>query len=185
VVVRRNATRGTKKPGQRKPPPPVEAFFTTELTLSTEDILSEYSDRWAVEIDIRDTNAFDGLGQDQGRKRQRIIGANTFRLIMAAARTLWFLDQVERGAGVNLGRYRPWYRQKCAPSQLDVVWACREVLHEAGMFHIPPDYVVRCVVTHRKPPEVRIWRLSIQSDVGTRPPSTSTPHCPAWMARHW
>jgi DDE superfamily endonuclease len=137
VVVRRNATRGTKKPGQRKPPPPVEAFFTTELTLSTEDILSEYSDRWAVEIEIRDTNAFDGLGQDQCRKRQRIIGANTFRLVMAAARTLWFLDQVERGAGVNLGRYRPWYRQKCAPSQLDVVWACREVLHEAGIFPIP------------------------------------------------
>ena len=137
VVVRRNATRGTKKPGQRKPPPPVEAFFTTELTLSTEDILSEYSDRWAVEIEIRDTNAFDGLGQDQCRKRQRIIGANTFRLIMAAARTLWFLDQVERGTGANLGRYRPWYRQKCAPSQLDVVWACREVLHEAGIFPIP------------------------------------------------
>ena len=29
---------------------------------------------------------------------------------------------------------------------------------------------------HRKPPEVRICRLSIQSWVGTRPPSTSTPH---------
>jgi hypothetical protein len=42
--------------------------------------------------------------------------------------------------------------------------------------HIPPNYVVRCVTTHRKPPEVRIWRLSIQSDVGTRPPSTSTSH---------
>ena len=51
--------------------------------------------------------------------------------------------------------------------------------------HIPPNYVVRCVTTHRKPPEVRIWRLSIQSDVGTRPPSTSTPHCPACKARRW
>jgi hypothetical protein len=137
VVVRRHATRGTKKPGQRKPPPPVEAFFTTELTLSTEDILSEYRDRWAVEIDIRDTNAFDGLGPARCRTRQRIIGAHTCRLVMAAARTWWFLDQVERGAGVNLGRYRPWYRQTWAPSQLDVVWACREVLHEAGIFPIP------------------------------------------------
>jgi hypothetical protein len=137
VVVRREATRGTKKPGQRKPPPPVEALFTTDLTLSTDEIVSEYRDRWAVEIEIRDTNAFDGLGQDQCRKRRRIIGANTFRLVMAAARTLWFLEQVERGAGVNLGRYRPWYRQKCAPSQLDVVWACREALHEAGIFPIP------------------------------------------------
>ena len=38
---------------------------------------------------------------------------------------------------------------------------------------------------HRKPPDVRICRLSIQSDVGTRPPSTSTPHLPAFRARCW
>jgi Hydantoinase/oxoprolinase N-terminal region len=36
---------------------------------------------------------------------------------------------------------------------------------------------------HRRPPEVRMCRLSIQSCVGTRPPSTSTPHCPACWAR--
>jgi insertion element IS1 protein InsB len=49
--------------------------------------------------------------------------------------------------------------------------------------HIPPDLVVECVTAYRKPPEVRIWRLSSQSRVGTVPPSTSTPHCPACMAR--
>jgi hypothetical protein len=137
VVVRRHATRSTTKPGQRKPPPPVEAFFTTDLTLSTETLLNEYADRWSVEIEIRDANAFDGLGQDQCRKRQRLLGANTFRLVMAAARTLWFIDQVERSREVNLCRYRPWYKQKVAPSHLDVVWACRESLHEAGIFPIP------------------------------------------------
>ena len=136
VVVRREATHCLKKPGQRKPPPPVEAFFSTDLSLSPQDILREYRDRWAVEIAIRDTNAFDGLGQDQCRKRQRIVGANTFRLVMAAARTLWFIAQVERSPHLNLQRYRPWYRQKIAPSQLDVVWACRESLHEAGIFPI-------------------------------------------------
>jgi hypothetical protein len=90
-----------------------------------------------IEIAIRDANAFDGLGQDQCRKRQRLLGANTFRLVMAAARTLWFIDQVERSREVNLCRYRPWYKQKVAPSHLDVVWACRESLHEAGIFPIP------------------------------------------------
>jgi hypothetical protein len=137
VVVRREATRCLKKPGQRKPPPPVEAFFTTDLSLSAQDILDEYGDRWAVEIAIRDSNAFDGLGQDQCRKRQRIIGANTFRLVLAAARTLWFIAHVDRGTEVPLCRYRPWYRQKAAPSQLDVAEACREALHEAGIFPIP------------------------------------------------
>ena len=115
VVLRRDAKRSTKRPGQRKPPPAIEAFFTTDLTLSAQDILNEYGDRWAVEIEIRDANAFDGLGQDQCRKRQRIMGANTFRLVMAAARTLWFIDHVECGTALNLCRYRPWYRQKVAP----------------------------------------------------------------------
>jgi hypothetical protein len=90
------------------------------------------SHRWAVEIAIRDSNAFAGLGQDQCRKRQRIIGANTLRLVLAAARTLWFIAHVDRGIGVPLCHYRPWYRQKMAPSQLDVAEACREALHEAG-----------------------------------------------------
>jgi hypothetical protein len=137
VVLRRHPERLKKKPGQRKPLPALEAFFTTDLSLRVRDILSEYSDRWSVEIEIRDANAFDGLGQDQCRKRQRLMGANTFRLVMAAARTLWFIDQVERSRDVNLCRYRPWYRQKVAPSQLDVVWACRESLYEAGIFPIP------------------------------------------------
>ncbi|MGQ4808295.1 hypothetical protein NKDENANG_01676 [Candidatus Entotheonellaceae bacterium PAL068K] len=48
----------------------------------------------AVEIDIRDGQAFYGLGQDQWRKWRRIVGANTFRLAMAAARTLWFVEQM-------------------------------------------------------------------------------------------
>src|SRR6266496_1187467 len=38
-------------------------------------------------------------------------------------------------------------------------------------FHTPPNYVVECGIAHRKPPDVRIWRLSNQSRVGTLPPS--------------
>jgi hypothetical protein len=90
-----------------------------------------------IEIAIRDSNAFDGLGQDQCRKQHHIIGANTLRLVLAAARTLWFIAHVDRGTGVPLCRYRPWYRQKVAPSQLDVAEACREALYEAGIFPIP------------------------------------------------
>jgi len=99
-------------------------------------ILAEYRDLWAVDIEIRDANAFNRLGQDQCRKRQRIMGANTLRLVLAAARTLWCIDRIEHGTEVPLCHYRPWYRQKVAPSQLDVVWACREALHEADIFPI-------------------------------------------------
>jgi len=51
--------------------------------------------------------------------------------------TLWFIAHIDRGIAAPLCRYRPWYRQKWAPSQLDIVEACREALHETGIFPIP------------------------------------------------
>jgi hypothetical protein len=39
VIVRREAKHAPTQRGPRKPPPPVEAFFTTDLTLSPQDIL--------------------------------------------------------------------------------------------------------------------------------------------------
>ena len=137
VIVRRQAIKRAKKVGQRKPPQRVEAFFTTDLSLSPQEILQHYRDRWAVEITIRDSYGFDGLGQDQCRKVERIVGANTLRLVLAAARTLWFVEKANQSHGIDLCRYRPWYRHKVAPSQLDVVWACREALYEDGIFPIP------------------------------------------------
>jgi hypothetical protein len=137
VVVRRPVRPRTTKPGQRKPRPVVEAFFTTDLTLSLEAILAQYRERWAVEITIRDSNAFAGFGQDQCRKHERVVGANTLRLVLAAARTLWFLEQVRPATLLPLQHYRPWYRQKSAPTQLDILWTWREALHTAGVFPIP------------------------------------------------
>lgn len=137
VIVRRPAERGKRKRGQRKPAPRVEAFFTTDLSLSLATILEQYRDRWAVEITLRDSYAFDGIGQEQCRKVERIVGANTLRVVLAAARTLWFLAHVRQTGRLPLQRYRPWYRHKRAPSQHDIVWACREGLAEAGVFPIP------------------------------------------------
>ena len=137
VVLRREGKHATTRLGQRQPLPALEAFFTTDLPFSAPAIVNEDGDRWAVDMAIRAAQAFDGLGQDQCRKRHRILGANTFRLVMAVARTRWCIGQVECGTTFHLCRYRPWYRQKVAPSPLDVVWACRETLYEAGIFPIP------------------------------------------------
>ena len=125
---------GPKAFGRLKP---LEAFFSTDVSLSAPALLETYEDRWAIEIDIRDGHAYYGVAQDQCRKVARIVGVNTLRLLMAAARTLWFIDTSEQQPNVSLQRFRPWYRHKVAPSQGDVMWACREVLYEAGIFPIP------------------------------------------------
>jgi hypothetical protein len=129
-------TPGVRKPGQRQPPPGA-AFFTPALPLSVTAILAQYQDRGAVDITIPESKACAGLGQAQGRKVERVVGANTVRRVRAAARTLWFREPPCRAGAIDLGRSRPWYRQQCAPSHLDLVWACREALHVAGGFPIP------------------------------------------------
>ena len=140
VVVRRLhleqsiAGKGKKPLGRHKP---LEAFFSTAASLSAHTMLETDADRWAMEIDIRDGHVYYGVAQDQCRKFERMVGANTLRLLMAAARTLWFIITSEQHADVSLQRFRPWYRHKMAPSQFDVAWACREALQKAGIFPIP------------------------------------------------
>lgn len=111
----------------------VEAFFTTDLSLNEEEILKEAKSRWAIEIDIRDGNEFYGVGKNQCRKYTRIVGANTLCLVLAAARSLWFLKLADQADSINLRRFRPWYSQKCKPSQLDIAWACLESLTADGI----------------------------------------------------
>ena len=104
---------GKKAFGRLKP---LEAFFSTDVSLSPQVMLETYADRWAIEIAIRDGHAYYGIAQDQCRKFTHMVGANTFRLLMAAARTLWFIVSSEQHGDLGLQRFRPWYRHKVAPS---------------------------------------------------------------------
>src|SRR5712692_5843623 len=140
VVVWRPHLDGPAKPTSSKAfgrLKPLEAFFSTDVSLSPHTILETYEDRWAIEIALRDGHAYYGIAQDHCRKFEHIVGANTLRFLLAAARTLWFIVTSEQHADVALQRFRPWSRHKVAPSQFDVVWACRDVLQEAGIFPIP------------------------------------------------
>jgi hypothetical protein len=140
VVVWRPHLDGPAKPHSSKAfgrLKPLEAFCSTDVLLSPHTMLETYEDRWDIEIDIRDGHAYYGIAQDHCRKFEHIVGANTLRLLLAAARTLWFIASSEQEADVSLQRFRPWYRHKIAPSQFDVAWACRDVLQEAGIFPIP------------------------------------------------
>lgn len=129
VVVRREKASGNKKE--------VEAFFSTDPSLTSGQLLSEYGQRWAVEINIRDANAFYGFGGDQCRNYRCIVGVNTFRALLAACRSLWFLQQLEEKQDIELLNGRPWYRHKTHPTQMDAYWMFRESLACEGITPTP------------------------------------------------
>jgi len=130
VIVYRKDYRPTVTATKKKT---LEAFFTTDLALTVSQILAEYKSRWAIEIDIRDANAYYGLGGDMCRNYQRIVGINNFRLLMAASRTLWVIHQIRDTDQLNLRRFRPWYRTKHRLSQLDIVEIYQETFYAQGI----------------------------------------------------
>ena len=92
----RQSTTASTRPKAFERLKPLVAFFSTEVALSAHAIVETYADRWTLAIDIRDGHAYYGVAQDQGRKCERIVGANTLRLLLAAARTLWCIAASSR-----------------------------------------------------------------------------------------
>ena len=78
-------------------------------------------------------NSYYGIGKDRCRNYQRILSVNSFRFLMASARTLWFIQTMSHKKGLNWRRFRPWYRQKEKPSQRDVIMAYRETFAYEGI----------------------------------------------------
>jgi hypothetical protein len=133
VVVWRKQGRPANKRSHKKE---LEAFFTTLITFTPQELLRHYARRWAVEIDIRDAYAYYGFGKDQCRNLDRIYGVNTFRLLMAACRTLWFIQYFQKRP-LALKNFRPWYRKKCHPTQLDIIAAAQEAFLLEGVSPVP------------------------------------------------
>ena len=132
VVIWRKDTQESKS-SQKE----LEAFFSTDSTLSYQQILSYYKERWDIEIDIRSAYAYYGLGQDRCRNLDRINGINNFRLLLASARILFFVEQLQVGKLRPLTYLRPWYRKKKKFSQLDVLIAFEEYMQQVGVRPVP------------------------------------------------
>ncbi len=105
VLLKRDRPTGREKP--------LEAFFSSDASITSHELLEQYAQRWDVEINIRDANAFYGFGQDQCQSYRCLVGVNTFRALLAACRSLWFIQQVEQQGKqpIDLLKNRPWYRK--------------------------------------------------------------------------
>jgi len=75
------------------------------------------------------------IAQDHCRKYEHIVGANTLRLLLAAARTLWFIGTSTQQADVSLQRCDHGTVRRWPPVNFDVVWACREGCKRPVFFH--------------------------------------------------
>jgi hypothetical protein len=99
-------------------------FFTTTLDRPASRVVTEYGDRWPIEVTIRDSKQVLGLEEpqcwkDEGPRRAAGVGLWLFTLVWLLYLTAAPATPVESP---------PWYRHKRAPSFADALAAVRTAL---------------------------------------------------------
>lgn len=106
-------------------------FFSTDLALSPELIISRFADRWPIEDTFRNVKQFLGIEEPQswknlGPERVAAVGYAIYSLVWA-----WFLKSGDHKAFPD----RPWYQTKARPSFQDALAGIR---HQIWLSRISP-----------------------------------------------
>jgi hypothetical protein len=101
-----------------------DVFFTTAVARAADAVVSEYGDRWPIEVTIRDSKQLLGLEEPQswagdGPARAAGLGLWLFSLV-------WHLQLT--AAPATPVAASPWYRHKRAPSFADALATVRTAL---------------------------------------------------------
>ena len=115
-------------------PTEVQFFYTTDVTMTAQQVLEAYADRWAIECLFHEVKERLGFEEPQCRTEKAVERTAPFLLWTAGIVQYWFLVQKDRDALVG---WRPRWRIKrkaptTAPSFSDMLGALRrDVLHGA------------------------------------------------------
>lgn len=113
----------------------VEVFYSTDLSLSEEEILQRYSFRWPVETTFQDAKGHLGLGEPQNRVRAAVRRTTPSMLYLYGLIVLWheYVRQ-EPGSFVRLwrGKRHAAFADMLATLRRDSVEETREAIFSAG-----------------------------------------------------
>lgn len=101
-----------------------EYFFTTDLTMSAEDIVFCYTGRWAIEVAFRETKQYLGMNEPQARKKEAVLRITPFCLWLNSVVKLWFFIESHHTQPPLLEN-DPWYPHKDTISFQDMLASLR------------------------------------------------------------
>ncbi len=93
-------------------------FFTTDLSLTAEQVIGGFAGRWSIEDTFKNTKQFVGGEEPQTWKGQGPERAAMLSLWLSSVVWLWYLSEDRRSGHVKI---LPWYPQKVHPSFLDAL----------------------------------------------------------------
>lgn len=113
---------------------PRQAFYSTDLSLTAEQILILYARRWAIEQAFQESKTHLGFEEPQGWTRRAVERTAPTGMLLYSLIVLWF---AAAGHQTYQPLHRPWYTQKRAPSFADMLTTLRRDSVRGVVLHTP------------------------------------------------
>jgi len=111
-----------------------EVFYSTDLSLTAEELLEHYAQRWSIEVTFRDAKQSLGFDQPQGWSRGAVRRTAPVALWLYSLIVLWFDASGQQAyRPVN----RPWYPQKSRASFADMLRTLRRASIRENLLSTP------------------------------------------------
>lgn len=109
--------------------PMAMALLSTNTSLSAQEIIERYAQRWTIEVCFRDAKQLSGVGEARNRTPQAVKRTVPFGFLCQALTIVWYTLNGDPAADIRERRERaPWYRHKRSPSYSDMLVALRRAM---------------------------------------------------------
>jgi hypothetical protein len=106
---------------------PVRVFFSSDPTLSVDNILETYAGRWSIEVFFREAKQNLGFADSQARTESAVLRTAPLVGLLYSSLVLWFADGIYSDA-IAAPPFRPWYRHKRGLAFTDILRAAQRAL---------------------------------------------------------
>jgi hypothetical protein len=107
---------------------PWRVFFSTDASLSVQEVLSGYAQRWPIEVCFRELKQCLGFADSSARKKEAVLRTAPFVGLMYTVLVIWFVENRIYETSLAALPPRPWYTHKVGLSFQDVLRAARRAL---------------------------------------------------------
>jgi hypothetical protein len=109
--------------------PMAMALLSTNTSLTAQEIIERYAQRWTIEVCFRDAKQLSGVGEARNRTAQAVKRTVPFGFLCQALTIVWYALNGDPAADIKEHRERaPWYRHKRSPSYGDMLVALRRAM---------------------------------------------------------
>lgn len=139
---------------------PIRVFFSSDPTLSVEQILETYAGRWGIEVCFRDMKQHLGFGDSRARTENAVVRTAPLVGLLYSSLVVWFAEGAH-GDAIATPPIRPWYPHKSGLAFTDVVRGAQRALATADVLD-PRCYSedLRELAILRQPPDVSRGRAA-------------------------